>query len=446
MPGLEAIPPSMPNKAGPGQVLEIVNNYGHGTHGKNPVVINTPDENNLQKMFATRKPSTVGQIDPFPNKDAPVPPVPSRNDPRIAFLLPYRDNLAASYGEFAYRKSNSLANLLALRRMAAQLHGITHGGWFARNDGRYTPIQLDALRTVKNAYLMHRSLAMTVACLRQEIIAVDACIRSIVPQSRLGTSPSLPANVTYDDPMASARNRTSSASTSTTSSSSRSRAPTPSTSTSSSGCPIGSHSDDTHAPMEVVGAPPPGVVLDPVPVPQMLAPRVFNVLKTEDDGDNVPVPANRMSLAQSVHVLHVGAKPKRKGGKVKGSKARSSSVAPPGLDPVPSAPVAPRAGTPIPTSVNSSPLNPFAPMYQPLPPEVAACFETQASTSSQESLYSADDALESAPKMLFTDAVNMPPPAQVAPAPQNGVSANYIDLSTVQFPDLDMDCAFDPLS
>jgi hypothetical protein len=66
---------------------------------------------------------------------------------------------------------------------------------------RYTPIYLDATRTLKNAFLLHRSNIITAGCLRQEIMQIDALIRTNAGTQRPSSIPVvITARTEYLDP------------------------------------------------------------------------------------------------------------------------------------------------------------------------------------------------------------------------------------------------------
>jgi hypothetical protein len=84
------------------------------------------------------------------------------------------------------------------------LSKVTHGGLFARNNPTYTAVQLEPTRTTKNALLLHRSDAMTSACIRQEIILIDAvlALSPVRPNEVTRSRFALPDDVVYVDPLA----------------------------------------------------------------------------------------------------------------------------------------------------------------------------------------------------------------------------------------------------
>jgi hypothetical protein len=198
---LPTLPPTPPNGATQKDIVDAVNHFLLFAHGHAPLKIELEQKQVMTLAIMCETGTYVPPVTLNGSVSTEVPPPPASTR---TFLLPYRKNLSILYSECRAMEARSLRELRERQAFSARLSAATHGGLFARNVPKYTAVQLEATRTTKNALLLHRSDAMTSACIRQEIILIDAVL-ALSPARHIEVVRNrfaLPDDVVYVDPLA----------------------------------------------------------------------------------------------------------------------------------------------------------------------------------------------------------------------------------------------------
>jgi hypothetical protein len=192
---LKGLPPALPTRGDTSEHLSIVNNWLYSAHKQTPLALTPHPERIALKAIANNpahRPPVLAKYGSVSHKQAA-----NGKNPSISHLSRHRDNLG-----YLYNESKDLSSLTAdlvkkCHLFCAKLNAATHGGTFTTVSDDLSPIQMDITRTVKNAFLVHRSLMITQACLRYELCTAERLIDH--PSTRKANLP--PPSVIPVDPL-----------------------------------------------------------------------------------------------------------------------------------------------------------------------------------------------------------------------------------------------------
>jgi hypothetical protein len=179
LPPIVNIPASMPTNADPRAIVDLVNTQLFKALKHTPLAVDVhPQQLTLEQII----------MDPNYNP-RPVPRFAKKDDKHrfpgnydSASTIHMRkrlDNLYYLYNEALENIKTSEYQLMRRHRFTALFIASTHGGMFTPTDARLGNQILDATRTLKNCYLLHRSDVITASCLRHEVIETERAMTSM---------------------------------------------------------------------------------------------------------------------------------------------------------------------------------------------------------------------------------------------------------------------------
>jgi hypothetical protein len=169
LPPIPAFPDQLMGSAFPPEVATIVNDYLTKAVGFPvcPIPLDTPPKALLELVGTpTYSPPTLTRHI-VPEHPFPLPV----NQTNVPGLTTHLENLLTSYYQAEKLFDLSLEMLTQRYLFTVQTYVCSNGGIFS--NANFEPIALELTRALKMCYQTHRADAVTLACLRQEVILVE---------------------------------------------------------------------------------------------------------------------------------------------------------------------------------------------------------------------------------------------------------------------------------